>query len=255
MKLKNSYIICSTPRSGSTLLCDLLTATGVAGRPNSFFIKNFYSDWALYLNVCVTDWKSDQEFDQAYLDAVLIEGTAQTQVFGQRLQWENLQELSNRLEDFYPARRSDSDRLFAAFGTTHYIYLSRKDKIAQAISLLRAQQSGLWHIHPDGTERERLTPGHTPVYDGKALSKLVTEIKQHDAAWVSWFGRQKIQPFSVTYEALCAAPQSIIADILSSMNLDPIHAHSIQPMTAKLSNNESKQWAKRFREEQSGELI
>ena len=31
------YLICATPRSGSTLLCDLLTATGVAGRPEEYF--------------------------------------------------------------------------------------------------------------------------------------------------------------------------------------------------------------------------
>jgi hypothetical protein len=29
----DSYLICGTPRTGSTLLCGLLTATGVAGRP------------------------------------------------------------------------------------------------------------------------------------------------------------------------------------------------------------------------------
>ena len=32
-----SYLICSTPRTGSSLLCDALTATGVAGRPEEYF--------------------------------------------------------------------------------------------------------------------------------------------------------------------------------------------------------------------------
>ena len=31
----DSYMICSTPRTGSTLLCELLESTGVAGRPES----------------------------------------------------------------------------------------------------------------------------------------------------------------------------------------------------------------------------
>ena len=34
---RNSYIICSTPRTGSTLLCSLLRATNVAGIPESYF--------------------------------------------------------------------------------------------------------------------------------------------------------------------------------------------------------------------------
>src|SRR5215213_3769543 len=33
----HSYLICTTPRSGSTLLCELLEGTGVAGRPDEYF--------------------------------------------------------------------------------------------------------------------------------------------------------------------------------------------------------------------------
>ena len=32
-----SYLICGTPRTGSTLLCGLLDSTGVAGHPESYF--------------------------------------------------------------------------------------------------------------------------------------------------------------------------------------------------------------------------
>src|SRR5436190_15977397 len=32
-----SYLICATPRSGSTLLCEALTNTGVAGFPKEYF--------------------------------------------------------------------------------------------------------------------------------------------------------------------------------------------------------------------------
>src|SRR6201991_2549603 len=32
-----SYLVCATPRSGSTLLCEALKSTGVAGRPEEYF--------------------------------------------------------------------------------------------------------------------------------------------------------------------------------------------------------------------------
>src|ERR1700759_375295 len=32
-----AYLVCATPRSGSTLLCELLRSTGVAGRPLEHF--------------------------------------------------------------------------------------------------------------------------------------------------------------------------------------------------------------------------
>lgn len=80
-----SYIICATPRSGSTLLCDLLHDTGVAGNPHSFFRAQDYAEWAEEFDVPVAHWSGDQDFDQAYLDAVLTYGTGSTAVFGMRL--------------------------------------------------------------------------------------------------------------------------------------------------------------------------
>src|SRR3954469_18520556 len=32
-----SYLVCATPRSGSTLLCHLLDQTGIAGHPEEYF--------------------------------------------------------------------------------------------------------------------------------------------------------------------------------------------------------------------------
>src|SRR3954453_9642741 len=34
---RSSYLICATPRSGSTLLCEALLNTGLAGNPKEYF--------------------------------------------------------------------------------------------------------------------------------------------------------------------------------------------------------------------------
>ena len=34
---RSCYLVCATQRSGSTLLCELLKTTGVAGRPEEYF--------------------------------------------------------------------------------------------------------------------------------------------------------------------------------------------------------------------------
>ena len=47
----DSYIICTSPRSGSTLLCKLLEATGVAGVPGSHFHDPSISDWLGYYDI------------------------------------------------------------------------------------------------------------------------------------------------------------------------------------------------------------
>ena len=154
----SSYIICATPRSGSTLLCDLLAETGVAGRPNSYYRLQNILDWARSWDVSPPDLTDSEEFDRSYLAAVLRAGASDNGVVGLRLMWRSVTELSTRLGALYPDLHDDAALFERSFGKTLYIHLSRQDKIAQAVSLLKAEQSGLWHLAADGTERERSAP-------------------------------------------------------------------------------------------------
>ncbi|MCP4417029.1 MAG: hypothetical protein GY805_10425 [Chloroflexi bacterium] len=40
-----SYLICATPRSGSTLLCEALRNTNLAGNPDEYFGPMHISRW------------------------------------------------------------------------------------------------------------------------------------------------------------------------------------------------------------------
>ena len=44
--------------------------------------------------------------------------------------------------------------------SNRYLHLSREDKLAQAVSDLKAEQSGLWHVFTDGSERETTDPSY-----------------------------------------------------------------------------------------------
>jgi len=247
----HSYIICSTPRSGSTLLCDLLADTNIAGCPDSFFMNEHYSSWTSLLGVPVDSWRTKSAFDLRYIEAVIKQGAGETGVFGMRVQWESLGDLSARLRELYLTEENDQDLFNMTLGITHYIHLSREDKVAQAVSLLRADQSGLWHVHPDGSERERIKDGLTPTYNTKALSTLVSRLEEFDAAWTAWLSAQNIQPIFVTYEKLSSHPNIVIGEILSRLGLNPTNASKISPKTKKMASYESKMWIKRFRNGQS----
>lgn len=251
MKHSHAYVICATPRSGTTLLCDLLADTGVAGRPDSFFRHQSIREWAQRLDVPVAEWTGEWAFDQSYLKAVRQEGAGGTSFFGMRLMWEQVDDLSIRLGVLYPGLSSDSASFRAAFGPTCFVHLSRQDKVAQAISLIKADQTGLWHAHADGTERQRVKPGRVPVYDARAISEQVAEYERHDAAWLDWFVQQGIQPVSITYEALSDNPQATLATVLSALGFDPAIAETVEPRTAKLADRESREWATRWRTEKT----
>jgi LPS sulfotransferase NodH len=245
----SSYVICATPRSGTTLLCDLLAQTGVAGKPNSYYRAQNILEWADDWDVPKPHTLGEAAFEGAYLDAVRRVGAAGTGLFGLRLMWGTVPELRERLRTIFPDAADDAALLEEAFGTVRYIHLERLDKVAQAISRLRAEQSGLWHRAADGSERERAAPSAPETYDADLLASLVREAEADNASWEAWFAAQGIAPLRLTYEDLSAAPQAVLAKVLSALGQDPAIAAAIQVQTAKLADATSREWAARFRRE------
>ena len=241
-----AYFICSTPRSGSTLLCDLLKQTGVAGRPNSFYRAPSIAEYAEYWGI---ESGPGLEFERRYLAAAIKHGTRDTGLFGMRLHGLSLFELLGRLAMLYPGERDDAARLSAAFGAPLYIRLRRADKVAQAISRVKAEQSGLWHRHADGGERERVKPDEAPVYDAARLRASIAETVEHEAVWDAWAAGQGIVPLEVSYEALSADPAGELGRILEALGRDPAIAARVEVQTAKLADAVSVEWAARYRAE------
>ncbi|ADV10526.1 Stf0 family sulfotransferase [Mesorhizobium ciceri] len=243
----DGYIICGTPRTGSTLLCKLLASTKTAGDPHSFYRRQDVVEWA-------EEWKlpdraamSELEFDAAYLDAAIAAGKGGTGLFGLRLMRENLDELSAILDRIFPKRPSDRARFERAFGNVLYIHLSREDKLAQAVSLIKAEQTGLWHIAPDGTEIERVAPPKEPQYDFERIRREVAELETYDAAWNIWFAAQGISPHRVGYERLSSNPAATLLGICEVLGVQAPNADDVRPGVAKLSDDTSLDWMRRYR--------
>ncbi len=251
MQGPRSYVICMTPRSGSTLLCDLLAGTGVAGKPASYFRRQSIPSWAERLGVPANRFADEPTFHRAYLAAVLREASTKSGIRGIRLMWESAGELFALLRRLNSGSLTDAVLIEKTFGSTKYVHLSRQDKLAQAVSLYKARHSGLWHIATDGTERERTMPHRAAIYDRARLAECVAELRGHDTAWTRWFGAQNIEPTEITYEALAAEPSAVLTKLLSRLGLNPADAAVVKPETGKLSNSESVDWIERYRAEMS----
>lgn len=243
-----AYIICATPRSGSTLLCDLLKQSGVAGRPDSFYRQQSIANFVSRFGIAPGEGLA---FERRYLAATIKAGTAGTGLFGMRVMWPSLPELMQRLTELFPEASLDAERMTAAFGPTRFIHLQRQDRIAQAVSRAKAEQSGLWHRAADGTERERVKPAEAPIYDATQIAGYVAEARQHEAAWATWFATQRIAPLEVTYETLSADPRGTSAEVLAGLGRDPGAARRVEVQTARLADAQSREWAARFARENS----
>lgn len=246
MSRYDSYIICGTPRSGSTMLCSLLEAGGL-GQPQSYFRRQSISGIAEELGVAGSDGDDPVGFSRRYLDAVLEEGRAGTAWFGLRVMFETLPELSARLESLFP-EAADAPALFErAFGRPLYIHLSRGDKVAQAVSLFKAYATGLWHKGSDGSELERTAPHRDTGYDGDAIGAIVDELELHDAGWRQWFASHGIEPVRLTYETLSEDPRAGLRTVLAALGGDPSIAERMAPGTSRLADAQSAAWIARFK--------
>ena len=81
---KKSYIICSTGRTGSTLLARTLAGLGYAGNPKEYW------HWRRRPKI------NDSEDFKDCLAKILKEGTTSNKVFGIKMHWRQFQNFINK---------------------------------------------------------------------------------------------------------------------------------------------------------------
>ncbi|WCO68236.1 Stf0 family sulfotransferase [Iamia majanohamensis] len=134
-----SLVLCAAPRTGSTLLCELLTGTDVLGYPKEPFAP-------ASLAACAEAWGTPEpDVDPgAYLRAALRNGTSPDGTFATKIMWEHLDELRR-----WGARQSRAEVL-SLFPRPHALLVTRRDKVAAAVSWVRARSTGTWSRSPGG---------------------------------------------------------------------------------------------------------
>jgi trehalose 2-sulfotransferase len=249
----SSYIICTSPRSGSTLLCKLLAATGVSGHPESYFHRPDISEWSADLNLALEPDLSEAETLKAIFQATIAKGTGDTGLFGLRLQRHSFAFFMEKLRVLYPGYESDLQWVEAAFGATLFIHLTRLNKVEQAVSCVKAEQTGLWHVAPDGTELERIGPAKDPIYDATSIRATYDQFTVFDRDWKQWFEAEHIEPLRITYNTLSADPAGCLKMILEALDVDTNAADGVVPGVAKLADATNQEWVRKFRAALNGE--
>ncbi|HXT93287.1 MAG TPA: Stf0 family sulfotransferase [Trebonia sp.] len=237
-----SYLICATPRTGSSLLCGLLDSTGVAGHPESWFRQQderaFAARWG------IADPSDGTVGYAAYFRAAAAAGSTANGVFAARIMWGTMDEVTAHLAPVCPDRAgSAAGLLSAAFGRARFVYLRRGDVVAQAVSLLRAEQTGVWFE----TAHERQQPAGAPGFDFGQVRDLVRLIEDHNAAWEQWFAAEGIQPYRVRYEELAADPVRVASGVLGFLGLELPAGREITVRHKRLADELNTRWIESYR--------
>lgn len=285
---ERSYIVCATPRSGSTLVCQALTDTGIAGRPEEYFEALRHSgqprrpeeyfhgveDRSILEHLGARSpepsptprqplW-SDTAYDR-YLDWVFATGTTPNGVFGSKMMWDYFGDFVSLLRNLPEYRDLPlADLLPAVFPNLTYVRVIRANKVRQAVSLWKAVQTATWRTDEKdpGTAITSLpenadTPAYRSYVDEHrpplrfhygAIAHLLKRTIQHEAAWDAFFEHVRIKPVLVLYENFAADYTDSTINVLDRLGLETPQGLEIKPRMKSQSDGVNDNWARRYSE-------
>lgn len=219
-KRASGYVVCAVARSGSGYLCQLLSSTGVLGRPAEYFNtagrRRYYSP----------DYPSDPN---EQIEAVLRIGSTPNGIYGVKI----FPDQFNAMAPYRWTQRLPSLK---------YIQLVRNDLLGQAISLLRAEQTGRWKSSDAGSSQ--------PRYDRRRIWRNMARLAEAEARWRVFFARNAIAPLKLCYETVVKDPQGAVDEVAEFVGLEhsaPIDRGKVD--VAMLRDAASESWRRRFLEE------
>lgn len=219
------YLICSTPRSGSTLLGDLLTTTGVAGVPMEYFnevnIEAFFK--RQNRNMGLSD----------YLTAIQSLRSTPNGVFGFKAHFGQVTS----------ALRSAGTNEIAPFLNQFdkFIFIRRRNKLAQAVSWNKALQTGRWSSLHNHVEAPDL-----PVkFDPEGISSCLNRVMRGEREWEAALKQVGRTYHSVQYEDLAEDPAAEIAAILAYCGIQEAYTPP-RPRLEKQRDSTNKELERKF---------
>lgn len=203
------YVLCSCPRTGSTLVAAALRQIGL-GDPQEYFnpVGDHY------------------ELRHDFLDPSLQEDVERIKaersvngVFGIKTHFHQIP--AAILEEF--------PRLFP---DARYVFHTRRNVLRQALSWVRATQTGAWDA-----ERAENRP---PAFGRSVILRSVVDMVREVENWEQFFARHAIKPLCVLYEDLCDKYEETMARIVGHIVAAPA-----QPLR-KQADATTDEWVRRF---------
>lgn len=216
--------ICSTPRSGSYLLCRFMINAGL-GVPHEYFnpivIRQMAPRLGFEERINGLKWyprgrrdrlllrtrerAAELKFLESYLP-VLIPRRCQNGLFAAKIHFRDFRTVL----DNPPGHSLLDGGLF--------IYIYRENLLMQAISERFSQLTGRWGIDDTVTTGPVANPD---FFDVEAINRTLTDLSEQDRGWRMFLARNGVAPMSVSYERLCEDPFGFIVAISRRLGIDP----------------------------------
>lgn len=242
---RRCYVVCTSMRCGSTLLGEAMYRAGEMGCPLEYFHPGFRP-------ALERRWNTGSF--PAYLETLYRRRTDPTGAFGAKIFWNDAAALCTELGAGPPhADGEDSDddsgtygairSVFSAlFPRPFLIFLTRRDKLRQAVSTVVAGWSGQWRSLP-GVRGS--TAGSAP-YDYEAIRARYEYALYTETQWERFFASFDAEPFRLTYEELAEGYPGTIRRLLRAAAHPAADFEPPQPRMARQADSASERLIAQF---------
>ncbi|HEX9644759.1 MAG TPA: Stf0 family sulfotransferase [Acidimicrobiia bacterium] len=205
-----TIFICTIPRTGSSLLSADMRTTVALGEPREYFNPN-------RMGRLIERWQLEAGDLDAYVTEMKKRTASPNGIIAVKIMVSQLIRLE-REGLLRPEGKGRLRALAAKFGTeddTLVIQLLRRDKLRQAISLMKARQTGQW-----GVLRKAL---RKPTYDREEVAGIIVELVVWETQWQREFAASGLQPaIDLVYEDLPSRRDETLLAIARNLDLpDP----------------------------------
>ncbi|SEH08286.1 Stf0 sulphotransferase [Candidatus Venteria ishoeyi] len=189
------YIVCSTGRSGSFLMCRQLFNSGL-GIPHEYFNK-------MHQNIISNRMGLDADNDQCYVNFLLSHRVTKNHVWGTKLHWNQCL----YRDDFFKKNFLNTN--------VKYIFLYREDVIAQAVSYHISLITGYWGF--DGLKTT--SSKNIDLNNMEHIQKCYEIILKGNLYWKVFFEENKITPLYIKYEDFVKDQTNCVSKVASFLGV------------------------------------
>ncbi len=151
-----------------------------------------------------------------------------------------------QLPKYLGSQAQPQELLADIFPNLHYIWLTRRNKIRQAVSLRRALQTRVWISF---RTRENVEP-RPAFYDVAKIHRSLQYLLMQEAEWQEFFTGAKVTPLTVVYEDFVNEQEQTIARVLDFLGVErPDALRLFKPFLMKQADSESEEWVRRYHED------
>lgn len=245
MKLPlTSYFVCFSERSGSTLLCEALAETGIAGWPREYLPYEF-PPRVTGISRHDAQWRQDwyrQPLGES-LNRMFEYGMTPNGVFGTKVLQSNLRYLRRVLgNESGQQYQALSQQLASTFPNLRYVWTTRRDKVRQAVSFFKAAQSNTY-ISRVGDE----APVRPLSFNFQLIDTYLREIIRDEEAWAEYFSAARVVPCTVVYEDLVLDYEGTVRRVLEYLDVPLPSGYRFPPPTLRRQGDSlSDEWTRRY---------